>query len=177
MPRDEIDQLGDEIQRLRVEFERFFNGALKVPPVEDLERLRSRIRELRNRPGSALVDRFRLTQVEARYNSYSDLFGRRLRDQEEGRGAAAAALRQEAEHDPQSGVVLDAGLAPDAVEALYSGLAKGASSVRFDLDSFRSYLDRQINAIQKKTGCAQVRFRLVHEEGETKLKARPLKAG
>lgn len=176
MPRDEIDQLGDEIQRLRVEFERFFNGALKVPPVDDLERLRGRIRELRNRPGSALVERFRLTQMEARYNSYSDLFGRRLRDQEEGRGAAAA--RQNAEElDTQKGVVLDAALAPDAVEALYTGLARGASKVRFDLDSFRSYLDRQISAIQKKTGCAQVRFRLVHEEGETKLKARPLKAG
>jgi hypothetical protein len=61
-----------------------------------------------------------------------------------------------------------------ALMALYAGVSRGGN--RIDLAAFRAYLDRQVAAIRAKTGCSQVRFRLVVEQGQTKLKARPIRA-
>lgn len=172
--RDALNKLEHGIRELRVEFERFFNGALPVPPVELKERLQTALRRLRDRPIHNLADRFRLQQLEARFNTYSELQNRRLRTREEGR-AAVAVPAAGPRFDLALGVVLDPSLPGDAVEALFAGLARG-DGARFDLDSFRSYLTQQLAAIRAKTGCEEVRFRLVEEDGQTRLKAKPIKA-
>ncbi|HXO29630.1 MAG TPA: MXAN_5187 C-terminal domain-containing protein [Thermoanaerobaculia bacterium] len=82
---ESIDQLAGEIRQLRVDFERFFSGALLIPPDELRRRVQARLRQLRSLNSMSAVDRFRLGDLEARHNSYDELFTRRLRDREEGR--------------------------------------------------------------------------------------------
>lgn len=172
--RDALNKLEHGIYELKVEFERFFNGALPVPPVALKERLQAALSRLRDRPMINFADRFRLQQLEARFNTYGELQNRRLRDREEGRAAAAAPAARP-RFDLAAGVVLDDSLRDDAVEALYAGLVAGGGA-RFDLSSFRSYLTQQLTAIRGKTGCEEVRFRLVQEDGQTRLKAKPITA-
>ena len=82
--------LDRDVQQLRVDFERFFNGALPFPPEELRGRVQAQIRTLRGLSnGATAVDNFRLGDLEARFNSYNELFNRRLRDTEEGRHPAA----------------------------------------------------------------------------------------
>lgn len=178
MRRDlEIDRLDRSIKELRVEYERFFNGALAVPPGELRDRIQAELRRLRERPGVGTAGHFRLTQLEARLNTYMELFNRRLRDREEG-GRVPAAGADTSSIDPFDGVTVADKPSVQEVEALYAGLCKGQSKApQFDLDSFASFLDHQAATIRKKTGCGQVRFRLVEEAGQTKLKAKPISAG
>jgi hypothetical protein len=82
---ESIDYLAGEIRQLRVDFERFFSGALLAPPDELRRRVQARLRQLRSLNSMSAVDRFRLGDLEARHNSYDELFTRRLRDREEGR--------------------------------------------------------------------------------------------
>lgn len=174
-----LDHLGRDIQQLRVDFERFFNGALPFPPEELRGRVQAQIRSLRGMVNLATaVDTFRLGDLEARFNSYNELFNRRLRDAEEGRVAARSAPPPApSRHDPAQGIVFGERVDPEAAEALYQGLAAApGDSPRFDLDSFQTYLSRQVTAIREKTGCAQVQFRLAMEDGKVKLKARPVAA-
>ncbi len=177
---DLLDQLGRDIQQLRVDFERFFNGALPFPPDELRGRVQAQIRQLRGMTSLATaVDSFRLGDMEARFNSYNELFNRRVRDNEEGRHPAArpAPAPASRRYDPEQGIVFGDRIDPQAAEALYQGLAASpGDSPRFDLDSFQTYLARQVNAIREKTGCAQVQFRLAAEDGKIKLKARPVTA-
>lgn len=177
---DALDQLNRDIQQLRVDFERFFNGALPFPPEELRGRVQAQIRQLRGMTNLATaVDTFRLGDMEARFNSYNELFNRRLRDNEEGRHPAArpAAPPAPRRYDPEQGIVFGERIDPQAAEALYQGLAASPGDApRFDLDSFQTYLARQVNAIREKTGCAQVQFRLAAEDGKIKLKARPVTA-
>ncbi|HEY4596240.1 MAG TPA: MXAN_5187 C-terminal domain-containing protein, partial [Thermoanaerobaculia bacterium] len=177
---DVLDQLGRDIQQLRVDFERFFNGALPFPPEELRGRVQAQIRQLRSMSNLATaVDNFRLSDMEARFNSYNELFNRRLRDTEEGRHSAArpAAPPPPRHYDPGQGIVFGDRIDPQAAEALYQGLAASpGEGPRFDLDSFQTYLARQVTAIREKTGCAQVQFRLAAEDGKIKLKARPVAA-
>ena len=199
---ESIDHLAGEIRQLRVDFERFFSGALLIPPDELRRRVQARLRQLRSLNSMSAVDRFRLGDLEARHNSYDELFTRRLRDREEGRlrggptpmtqmtplpppppssavgngpGAAGAPRDTGA-----GGIVVGADPDPRAVAALYAQVTAagapggGAEGPRFDLASFGSYLQRQAAAIRAKTGCAEVQFRLAAEDGKLRLKARPL---
>jgi hypothetical protein len=171
-----IDQLGREIQQFRVDCERFFNGALPIPPEELRNRVQAQLRQLRNVSITTAVDNFRLGDIEARFNSYNELFNRRLRDREEGRHPQAhQAPPPTRRYDPEKGILVGDRVDPEAAEALYQGLASGSGdSPRFDLDSFQSYLVKQAAAIRAKTGCTEVQFRLAVEDGKKKLKARPV---
>lgn len=174
-----LDQLNRDVQQLRVDFERFFNGALPFPPEELRGRVQTQIRNLRALTSSATaVESFRLSDLEARFNSYNELFNRRLRDIEEGRhpaGRQAPPPPAPRRYDPAQGVVFGDRVDPEAAEALYQGLVSApGDNPRFDLDSFQTYLARQVSAIREKTGCAAVQFRLATEDGKVKLKARPV---
>jgi hypothetical protein len=177
---DLLDQLNRELQQLRVDFERFFNGALPFPPEELRGRVQAQIRNLRGMINLATpVDTFRLGDLEARFNSYNELFNRRLRDREEGRLPARQAPLSPPprRYDPTQGIVFGDRVDPEAVTALYQGLVSAPGDTpRFDLDSFQTYLARQVTAIREKTGCTEVQFRLASEDGKIKLKARPVAA-
>ncbi len=178
-----IDHLSADVQRLRIDFERFFSGALHLPPEDLRQRVQAQLRALRNLSGGTAVDRFRLGDLEARYNTYNELFNRRLRDREEGRRRVASPIPPPpaVRYDPATGIVIGRSPAPEAIAALYEGLAAGGiaggaqmAAPRFDLASFGAYLERQAAAIRAKTGCEEVQFRLAAEDGKLKLKARPL---
>jgi len=185
---ESLDRLAAEIRQLRVDFERFFSGALLVPPDELRRRVQAQLRQLRQVNVMTAVERFRLGDLEARHNSYDELFSRRLRDHEEGRLRAGHAPppppgpMPQPRYDPGAGIVVGPDPDPRAVAALYEGLTvagaaggtAGGERPRFDLASFGSYLQRQAAAIRDKTGCANVQFRLATEDGKLKLKARPL---
>lgn len=175
----DIDRLVAALEALRIEFERFFNGALAVAPLEQRDQFARQLRVVRERPGLTAVDRFRLGQLEARFNTFGEISNRRLRDREEGRGREARITLPPPEpvhFDPLAGIVLGDKPSSEAVEALYRAVARSQGAVQFDLGSFQRYLTKQADAIREKTGCREVQFRLVEEEGQTKLRARPVRA-
>ncbi|MEM9290192.1 MAG: hypothetical protein AAGD01_00760 [Acidobacteriota bacterium] len=171
----ELSRFETRLRQLRIEYEKFFNGALLVPPEEERLNLQAELRRLRQLPQLTSVESFRLNGLEARFNSFSELFQRRVRDREEGRTPrAAAAAPVEERPDARAGIVVDSSLPPDAVEALYVGLAQGGSAPKFDLDSFGRYLGQQLSSIQQKTGASRVQFRLQEKDGKLRLKAKPI---
>jgi len=177
-PGERLDGLDRSIGELKVEFEKFFNGARTVPPEDLREAVRARIRALRGQNLRGLADRYRLGQLEARFVSLGELWTRRLREAEEGR-APATGGHERAERadrlDPLRGVVVGGRVDTEEAEALYAGLAAApGGSPGFDLESFRTYLEQQVGAIREKTGCERVRFRLEPDGERMRLKARPL---
>lgn len=175
---ERLIRLDHEIRRLRIEFEQFMNGAPSVD-LPSVERRRMRIgqelRRLRREELKGVEESFRLSNLESKFNSYCELFGRRVRRLEEGEvDRAQGGSRKGA--DPERGLVVEGRVGEDAVEALYQGLHQRAGNrPRFDVNSFRTYLERQLDAIRTKTGCERVMFRIAEEDGKMKLKARPVR--
>ena len=168
----ELDHLERSLKELRIEYEKYFNGANDLPPGDLRSAIDRRLRTLRhNVKGSA--DNFRLGSLEARFNSYNEMFNRRVRDLEEGRTRTRRSSIPMREPDAYDGVLVASAIDEGAAAALYKGLYEG--SPKIDLGTFQGYLDRQAEAIRKKTGCAQVQFRLSDEGGKTKLKAKAVK--
>lgn len=179
-PSERMDRLERDVIQMRIHFERFLNGAPGVD-FPDVERERTRIghelRKLRNAKLNGVEENFRLASIEARFASYSELFGRRVRQQEEGETRAARERERARELDPREGVVVADRVDDSTVETLYRGLYQEAGTrPRFDLVSFRTYLERQLTTIRSKTGCDRVVFRVAEEDGKMKLKARPLRS-
>jgi len=172
----QLDRTETMIEQFRIDIERFWNGAMPIPPEDLKTRIQRELRELRGVSLRGALDQFRLGTVEARFNSLSELFGRRLRDREEGRGAAAARVAPPAQpsHDPHAGIVFRGEPDSVAIEALWGGLVASGGGARIELETFRGYITRQLGEIRIKTGVVAVQFRVVQEEGKLKLKARPL---
>src|SRR5512139_3958851 len=81
------------MQALIRDWERFFAGDLRVPPHDDSDRLGRRLRLLAEDSGGSRVDRFRLEQLQHRFQTYLQNWERMLRDREEGRARTGAAAR------------------------------------------------------------------------------------
>lgn len=148
-----------------------------MAPEEQRLRIVRELRELRNANLRSAVDQFRLGTLEARFNSLCELYQRRVREREEGRGGHAAKRIEPStpRHDAMRGVVVTGRLESDAIDALYEALAsQSGGKATLELESFRSYIARQVEGIRERTGCASVQFRLASEEGKIKLKAKPV---
>lgn len=173
-----IDQLDRDIQQLKIDFERFFSGNLPTPPEEFRLVVQQRIRGLRATPLQALVDRFRLNTLEARFNTLNELFNRRLREREEGPATqlGRAIAHTHRRYDPYQGIVVGETPPPEAIQELYRELYDdGTPDARANFQNFQTYLLRQMAAIRERSGCDEVKFRIATEGGEMKLKAKPVR--
>jgi hypothetical protein len=171
-----MDRWEVQFRQLQIDYEKFFNGAETIPPETERNRLGAELRRLRNSRLSS-AEQFRLGTLEGRFNSYSELFNRRQRQVEQGlhRAAARQAAGKSAGLDPRQGVTVGTQVESAAVDALYTGLSKGARPPKFDLDSFGKYLEHQATLIRQKTGCEKVQFRIEQDGDKMRLKAKPIR--
>src|SRR5919108_3851438 len=82
---EDLDQLEHAIRQLQIEWEKFFGGVEKKPPTDLKNRVEALVRryayaEIRNNG-----DRFRYQSLSSRYNTFAELWAKRLRALEEGR--------------------------------------------------------------------------------------------
>jgi hypothetical protein len=172
-----LDDIDSGIRRLKVEFDRFFNRAVPIPPEDLRQKVQDDLGRLRNSHLRTSAERFRLKTLEAQYNALNELFNRRIREAElSSNRASRAALDTKKGPDPYSGIVLDGIGNHSKVEALYNELYQSSGrSKQIDFASFEGYLERQIVQLREKTGCSSVKLRIEAEGQELKLKAKPIK--
>lgn len=170
---EELTWLEGEIRRMKIEFDRFFNGALPAPPEELRLELARALARVHKRHMSALADRFRFNALEARFNALSELYGRKLREHEAGLEAESSPARRP---DPYGGVVFAGAASRDEALAIYEELYGAAGrTAKTDFASFFDFLEKKAAKIRKMTDCAAVQFRVVEQQGRLALKAKPIK--
>jgi hypothetical protein len=173
-----IERLDQDINQLKIDFERFFNGNLATPPEDSRQAVRQQIRRLRSEPIHALVDRFRVNTLEARFNTLNELFNRRLREREEGIVPTSPRLAPttQSSYDPYKGIVVGEAPPPEAIQALYRELYDDETpSSESNFRKFHTYLLGQMASIRERSGCDEVKFRVATEGGQLKLKAKPVR--
>lgn len=79
----EIDQqlsrMEDDIRKLKIEFDIFFNGACKRPPLEAKGRLESRIKRIADNRTLTYAQRYLFNSIVSRYTAYRELWRRTLK--------------------------------------------------------------------------------------------------
>ena len=79
----QLGKLEDDVRRLKIEFDIFFNGAVKRPPLEARARLESNIKRMLDNRGLSYAQRYKLNSLVSRFTSYRELWRRTLRSRGE----------------------------------------------------------------------------------------------
>src|SRR6185369_906420 len=90
-PDEQLTRLEEDIRRLRIEFDIFFNGAAKRPPYDTKGRVETLLKRLADDRTLTYAQRYRYNSLAARYNAFRELWRRTMQGREEGRDVASAA--------------------------------------------------------------------------------------
>jgi len=193
----DLDQLEQMLRQLQIEWEKFFGGVEKKPPNELRTRVDSLVKkyaytEIRNN-----TERFRYQALSSRFNTFSELWNKRMRAIEEGRpvglhGRAAAVAPGPARAAVAPAATRTAGpggagefrvRSPEKDESAVRGLyerflqarqeAGEKGTVKFD--NFQKLISQQASRIMADKGAQAVDFRLETKDGKVSLKAKVVK--
>ena len=89
-PEEQLGRLEDDIRRLKIEFDIYFNGAAKRPPYDTRNRVETIIKRLGDDRTLSYAQRYHFNSLAARYIAFRDLWRRTLQGREEGRDPASA---------------------------------------------------------------------------------------
>ncbi|HQU93442.1 MAG TPA: hypothetical protein PLK77_14145 [Pyrinomonadaceae bacterium] len=75
----QITRLEDDIRRLKIDFDIYFNGSTKRPPLEARARLESQIKRMLDNRSMTFSQRYQLNSIVSRFTSYRELWRRTLK--------------------------------------------------------------------------------------------------
>lgn len=75
----QLTRMEDDIRRLKIEFDIYFNGASKRPPLEQRARLESYIKRISDNRTLSYAQRYHFNTLVARFTSYRELWRRMLK--------------------------------------------------------------------------------------------------
>ena len=181
-PDEQLTRLEEDIRKLRVEFDIFFNGASKRPPYDTKGRVETLLKRLGDDRTLTYAQRYRYNSLAARYNAFRDLWRRTMQGREEGRDAVSAA-RASVKQDhltslpPVAFVCTDAHKDVAVVKDLYESLldAKqkcGESIEGLSFPQFHRLVASKSDGLKERHGCERVRFLVSVEDGHVSFKAK-----
>ncbi|MFI5183481.1 MAG: MXAN_5187 C-terminal domain-containing protein [Vicinamibacteria bacterium] len=192
---EDLEALEKSIRQLQIEWEKFFGGVEKKPPVDLRTRVENMLRkhdfgDIRNN-----TERFRFMNLTARYNTFNELWNKRLRAIEEGRpvglhGRAALAAMAAAPPPPVRAPAPSAGRSSEvrvgspegdtsAVQELFARFLEARQEIgekgNVKFESFQKLIAQQAGRILAEKGASAVDFRLETKDGKVSLKAKPVR--
>ena len=182
-PDEQLTRLEDDIRRLRIEFDIFFNGAAKRPPYDTKGRVETLLKRLGDDRTLTYAQRYRYNSLAARYNAFRDLWRRTMQGREEGRDAVSAARAQVKKEtntrdiETVSFVCLDAHRELDVVKSLYTSLLEakqrcGEPTEDLSFPKFHRLIAAKADGMKEQLGCDRVLFSVAVEDGHVSFKAR-----
>lgn len=75
----QLNRLEDDIRKLKIDFDIYFNGATKRPPLEARARLESSIKRASDNRTLSYAQRYQLNALISRFTSYRELWRRSLK--------------------------------------------------------------------------------------------------
>jgi hypothetical protein len=179
---DQLTRLEEDIRRLKIEFDVFFNGAAKKAPYDTKGRVDTMMKRIGDDRTLTYAQRYRFNSLGARYNAFRDLWRRTMQGREEGRDAIAnarATAKQQAvmEFKRVDLVCEDAHRDVELVKNLYSALVEakkacGEPVEDFSFPRFHRLIASQADGLKNRLGCERVSFSIDVEGGHVQFKAR-----
>lgn len=187
-----LSEIDHDIEELKKNYEQYFQGSARIPPLKDFTRIQQTIRRFREEKlvvNTAI--KFRLASIVSKFQSYSRYWSRIMTEIEEGRY-----FRDRFKADMRVGK-LDAGgqkvaegkkdkdataPAPHDNDDLMAQLHKEYMMARLECnqtveglsrDQLKQSISKSIPALQKQYPGKKIEFKVVVENGKAKLKAVP----
>lgn len=177
---DQLARLEEDIRRLKVEFDVYFNGGSKRPPFDTKMRVESRLKRLGDDRGLSFAQRYYHNTLATRYASFRELWRRMMQDREEGRDPGAAqrsAVIDTTTFERSEFSSADVRHDVQTIKGVYDALMKakescGESTGGLSFASFHRLVMERSEALKEKTGAERVTFSVDIEGGHVSFKAK-----
>ena len=178
---EQLARLEEDIRRLKVEFDIYFNGAAKRPPYDTKGRVETLIKRLADERTLSFAQRYHYNSLAARFSSFMQLWRRTMQEREEGRGHGARRHAQKAAPEtgpaPATFVCADARSDVGTVRDLYQALVEarkkcGESSDDLPFSRFHRMVAEKSEALKERAGCDRVHFSVTVADGRVQFKAK-----
>ena len=177
---EEFNKLEDDIRRLKIEYEVYFNGGAPRPPHDTLFRVETLIKRYSSDQSKLnFSQRFRFSALVQKYAVNNQLWRRKLQEKEEGRSLTGAP-RRVVEAPVSEGVVRvvcsDPAAETEKVEQLLRAMLEAKRQVGeradgLDAAAFQKFVRDKTKQVKDALGCEKVQFSVSVEEGKVKFKA------
>jgi hypothetical protein len=181
-PEEQLVRLEDDLRRLKVEFDIYFNGAAKRPPYDTKGRVETIIKRLADERTLSFAQRYFYNSLVARYTSFLQLWRRTMQEREEGRGHAPTRRHAHGGEDgqeaaPSTFVCADARSDVETVRGLYDALVEakrncGEPTDDLSFSRFHRMVAEKSEALKERAGCERVHFSVAVREGRVQFKAK-----
>jgi len=194
---DDLAQLEDNLRRLKIEYDVYFGGGSKKPPVETEWKVKNLLKKASDGTRMNYAQRYRFTTLQQRFALHNALWQQKLIIKEEGyrrpqdQVYGIQGLRIEQEHEakkalshhakakedePFSIACSDVDADHSKVESLFTALTqareKSGDKNSPSLDSFKKFVRQKTAQLRKEYGCQAVEFSVDISDGDVKLKAK-----
>jgi hypothetical protein len=180
---EQLKRLEEDVRRLKVEFDIYFNGASKRPPYDTKGRVETVIKRLADDRTLTFAQRFHYNTLVARHNSFLQLWRRTMQGREEGRDPATAARMAARARDDGAAeskrtfVCADAHNDVSTVKNLFESLVEakkqcGETTEDLSFPRFHRMIAAKTDALKDRAGCERVHFSIAIEDGRVSFKAK-----
>ncbi len=180
---DRLAHLEEDIRRLKIEYDVYFNGGTKRPPYDTKLRVESQLRRLGDDRSLNFAQRFHYNTLATRYNSFREIWRRVLKGREEGRDAvtvnrvAREARERETPFTPSKFACSDVRHDVQTIKGVYEALmdakrACGESSQDLSFAKFHRLIVERTEALKEKIGTERMVFSVDVDGGHVSFKAK-----
>ncbi len=181
---EQLKRLEDDVRRLKIEFDVYFNGGTKRPPQETKGRVETQIKRLGDERRLNFSQRFYYNTIVARYVAFKELWRRTMQNREEGlqrgREAAVPSAAAKAAAAPASNPVLVAiasGEDVTGVRRLYDSLVEAKQQCgkqnNLSFEQFQSLIADRTAQLRAQLNCSAIAYTVEVEGEQVKFKAKP----
>lgn len=195
---EEISKLDEGLRRLKIEYDVYFGGGSKKPPIETEWRVTNGLKRVGETMKLNYAQRFRFNAIAQKYAVFSDLWRQKMKVKEEGyrrpadavlgitglrheQEVVAAEELHEQEHPhreqkPFSIAVTDIKREKDKIQSLFGAMIearkKAGTPSDASFDAFQSFVQKKTDQIRREYGCNAVEYTIETQNGQVRLKAK-----
>ena len=188
---EELGLLEDFFRRLKIEYDIYFAGGAKKPPVDTESRVQNLIKRNMENSRLSYPQRYRLSGIAQKYAVFNDLWRRKAKIKDEGYRRPQDALLGVGGFghldSPKTLFAIDEAQAEsflifttDVIEvvALYEAVVRAREAAGQPLgafDAFAAFVQIKSNQIRSQFNCQAVEYTVMVKGGQVRLKARARK--
>lgn len=180
---DHLARLEEDIRRLKIEYDIYFNGGSKRPPYDTKLRVESHLKRLGDDRSLTFAQRFHYNSLATRYNAFREVWRRTMKGREEGRDAltvsraAREARERETPFQPSTFACADVRHDVQTIKGVYDALmdAKrtcGESAHDLSFAKFHRLVVERTEALKEKLGTDRVMFSVDVDGGHVSFRAK-----
>jgi hypothetical protein len=186
----DLAELEGALRRLEVEYDQFLSGKVRIQPNKTESDVLKLIRVYSGRGIQNPGLRFRYSNIVARYNTFKNVWTRRVREMEEGRAigrpwrtaSVQSTSGRAVSVSPEKRKFVAADLHAEErnmkdIFCSYKDLREecGGATDRLRLESFTRILAEKVERIKESKKCEKVEIRLRREKDKCRILVRPVR--